>query len=163
MIKLYRLTAEDWPRFRALRLEALVEAPYAFGSTLADWQGGIADTPQRWRKRLIDVPLNLIADLRGTDAGMVSATELDANGATTLISMWVAPFARGKGIGDVLVAAVVDWARAQKAACVLLDVMETNVHAKRFYDRNGFVDLGLGECITPGDPPQRSMRFQLGM
>ena len=161
MIQLHHLIAEDWPRFRALRLEALAEAPYAFGSTLADWQGGVADTPERWRKRLIDVPLNLIADFRGVPAGMISATELDANGATTVISMWVAPLARGNGVGDALVAVVVDWAKEQKAACILLDVMEANEYARRFYQRNGFVDLGLQESDRSTDPTQRRMSRDL--
>ncbi|MBU7600615.1 hypothetical protein JGS22_024025 [Streptomyces sp. P38-E01] len=36
---------------RLLRLAALAEAPYAFGTTLAQWQGE-GDRPDRWRARL---------------------------------------------------------------------------------------------------------------
>ncbi|MDQ2841327.1 MAG: hypothetical protein M3Y72_09865 [Acidobacteriota bacterium] len=64
---------DDWPLWRKLRLEALEEAPYAFSSTLVDWQGE-GDTEARWRARLSTVPLNVVADLNGTVAGMVSAT-----------------------------------------------------------------------------------------
>lgn len=45
------LTPDDWPIWRELRLAALAEAPQAFGSRLADWQGE-GDREERWRDRL---------------------------------------------------------------------------------------------------------------
>ena len=51
MLELRTLTADDWPLWRELRLAALAEAPDAFGSALADWQGP-GDTEDRWRGRL---------------------------------------------------------------------------------------------------------------
>ncbi len=55
---------EDWRLWRDLRLEALREAPYAFGSTLAEWQGE-GDTEVRWRARLSTVRLNVVATSTG--------------------------------------------------------------------------------------------------
>src|SRR5579871_2075459 len=104
------LSPEDWRLFRALRLEALREAPYAFSTALAGWQGE-GDAESRWRARLTDVPLNLVARYEGTPAGMASATA-PTNGTSELISMWVAPHARGKGVASALIDAVVSWARA---------------------------------------------------
>src|SRR5579875_3297701 len=51
---------EDWRRWRALRLAALAEAPWAFSSTLAQWSGP-GDTEARWKDRLAGVALNLVA------------------------------------------------------------------------------------------------------
>lgn len=51
VIELRVLTPDHWPAWRELRLAALAEAPYAFGSRLADWQGD-RDREQRWRDRL---------------------------------------------------------------------------------------------------------------
>jgi hypothetical protein len=43
------LTGDDWPQWRQVRLAALSEAPYAYGSTYADW----VDADERqWRDRL---------------------------------------------------------------------------------------------------------------
>lgn len=67
------LNPDDWQLWRNLRLQALEEAPYAFSSRLADWQGE-GDTEVRWRARLSAVPFNIIADLNDAPAGMVSAT-----------------------------------------------------------------------------------------
>ncbi|MFJ8314264.1 MULTISPECIES: hypothetical protein [unclassified Streptomyces] len=72
MIESQVLAADDWPRWRELRLVALAEAPYAFGARLADWQGD-ADREERWRGRLsIPGSYNLLAALDGNPVGMAS-------------------------------------------------------------------------------------------
>lgn len=134
--------ADDWRAFREMRLEALREAPYAYSSTLAEWQGD-GDTEERWRRRLTDVPFNVIAELDGVPAGIVSATAPTPEGSVRLISMWVAPFARGRGIGDALVDAVLDWSRSLSAARVTLDVFPTNTRAIALYRRHSFADVGI--------------------
>lgn len=123
MIALRAVTADDWRAWRELRLEALREAPYAFGSTLAEWQGA-GDNEVRWRDRLNRVQFNVIADLDGTPAGIISGTSPTLDGEVELISMWVAPFARGRRVGDALVSAVVQWASRQGAKRITLAVVE---------------------------------------
>src|SRR5579863_10285894 len=140
-IHLRTIGIEDWQLWRKLRLEALAEAPYAFASKLADWQGE-GDTESRWRGRLTDVPLNIIAEWRGTAVGMISATAPSPQGSVELLSMWVAPPARRRGIGDALVDAVLAWAHKRKAATVVLAVFEGNEPATVLYGRQGFKDVG---------------------
>jgi len=138
VIALRRVGPDDWREWRSLRLEALREAPYAFSSSLADWQGR-GDTERRWRRRLESVPFSVIALLDGAAVGQVSGTACSTNASVELLSMWVAPVGRGRGVGDVLVEAVVDWARQQSANRVVLSVRHTNSHAIALYERNGFV------------------------
>lgn len=142
MISLRVISADDWRAWRELRQEALREAPSAFGSTLAQWQGE-GDTEARWRARLTDVPFNAIAHTDGTAAGIASGTALSPDGAVELISMWVAPFARGRGVGDALIDAVVQWARTQRASRVTLAVVPQNMHAIALYTRHGFSRDGM--------------------
>ena len=52
----------DWQEFREVRLASLADAPDAFGSTYADWVGA---AEERWRARLTDVPLTLVARRAG--------------------------------------------------------------------------------------------------
>jgi ribosomal protein S18 acetylase RimI-like enzyme len=177
VIRIQRLTAEDWRLWRELRLEALAEAPYAFCSTLASWQGA-GDTEARWRRRLSDAPLNLVAWYDEEPAGMASGTapetetgaaagaaagtpseaEVDLGLCPELISMWVAPFARGTGVADALITAVSDWAVAEYTApAVTLSVREGNTRAIGLYQRHGFVDIGRSEDGEPGEPPERRM------
>lgn len=148
------LGADDWPTWRSLRREALADAPDAFGSSLAQWSGS-GDSEERWRGRLVAVAHNVVAELGGKPVGMVSATA-PAGGDVELLSMWVAPSARGKGVGDALVAEVCRWAQESGARRALLDVRSANGHAITLYERHGFVDAG--PASQPGDPhPERRM------
>ena len=139
MIVLRAQTADDWAQWKDLRLAALADAPEAFHSLLSDWIG--ADEA-RWRGRLEVPGRHLVADLDGRPAGMASGTLPDQAGICDLLSLWVAPFARGRGVGDALVGAIVDWAGEQGAERVALHVVEGNDVASGLYLRNGFVDCG---------------------
>lgn len=141
MIEIQALRPDDWQIWRALRLEALAEAPHAFGSSLAAWTGE-GDLEARWRGRLENVPYNAVARLDGTPAGMIGATAPDAEGRAELLSLWVAPFARGRGVGDALVDAVADYA-AGLGAGVLLRVYDDNTPALRLYERRGFAQTAV--------------------
>src|SRR5262249_52010708 len=111
-VTIERLGAGDWGLWRSVRLQALADSPEAFGSTLAEWADASED---RWRARMQDVPLNLIARLDHDAVGQVSAL-LDAGTATAeLISMWVGPTARGQGVGDALIDAVTAWSAREAA------------------------------------------------
>lgn len=139
MIVLRDLTVDDWVQWKEMRLAALAEAPYAFHTRIEDWVGATED---RWRSRL-EVPGRfLIADLDGRPAGIVIGLPPDQTGVADLLSLWVAPFARGRGVSDALVEAVLDTARAQGAERVALHVVEGNEPASGLYRRHGFVDLG---------------------
>lgn len=146
------LGADDWRDWRALRLAALVEAPDAFGARLADWQGD-GDREERWRARLTGPWHNLVAELAGRPAGLASGF-LPDSGPPELLSMWVAPFARGRGVGDALVSSVVAWAQQQDRGPLV--VREANPAAIALYARHGFVDRGRVDH-EPGEPPERWM------
>jgi len=127
VISIRGVTSDEWQEWRLLRRQALDEAPYAFGSTLAEWSGA-RDSEQRWRQRLEAVPVNLVADQDHSPVGMVSVTGA-VRGVVEIISMWVAPSARGRGVGDALIQAALDHARAQGATQVDLGVAPGNGYA----------------------------------
>ncbi|GIE80729.1 N-acetyltransferase [Actinoplanes philippinensis] len=145
------LTTDDWKIWRELRLAALTEAPYAFGSRLADWQGD-GDREERWRDRLaIPGSYNLVVTVDGQPVGMASGVPAGEDGVAELISMYVAPAGRGRGVGDVLIAAVERWARDRGAHTLRLAVAEGNHHAIALYRRAGFGDTGeRGDLMADG-------------
>jgi ribosomal protein S18 acetylase RimI-like enzyme len=156
-IVLRRLTEADWREWRELRLDALAEAPDAFGATLADWSES-GDREERWRGRLITIPLNVIAHRGGRPVGMVGGSG-PIGGEAELISMWVVPEARGTGVGVALIDETCRWAIDQGAVAVGLWVREDNQHAINLYRGCGFVDTGrTAETGVPGLPEKRMLR-----
>lgn len=156
-VGLRRLTAADWRIFRELRLEALAEAPYAFGSTLEAEQ---MLTETDWRKRLGN-RVQFVAYLDGAPAGMVAGIRSDDPAVAELVSMWVRPQARGRGVGSALVKVVLDWASQQGCSEVRLWVSEGNDSAERLYARRGFVRTGEKQPIRADDPTRLELAMVL--
>ncbi|AGS67209.1 GNAT family N-acetyltransferase [Streptomyces collinus] len=162
MLELRTLEADDWPLWRELRLAALADAPYAFGSTLAQWQGA-GDREERWRARLsIPGAHDLMALLDGLPVGMASGVPGEGAEYVELISMWVDPAARGKGVGDHLIQAVERWAAERGAKTLRLSVMPDNRTATALYARHGFTDTGEpGDLLLDGVGRERVMAKRL--
>lgn len=157
---------DDWRALREIRLAALQEAPYAFASTYAreaafgetDWQRRISNgiTFFAYLTAAGGVPAD------GGDPAGLAGTFQDEPGTAELVGMWVRPQARGRGVGEALVSAVSDWARARGLAALHLWVTETNSPARRLYERCGFKPTGERQPL-PSDPslPELGMRLPL--
>ncbi|WP_437723387.1 N-acetyltransferase family protein [Sorangium sp. So ce861] len=132
------MTSDDWAIWRDVRLRALTDAPHTFGSTLEEWENA---KEERWRARL-ELPgsHNLVAYVDGEPVGIATGAPFD--GTYELISMWVAPEVRGRGVGDALIEEILRWAREQGASELRLDVKEHNLRAIALYARHGFIDVG---------------------
>jgi len=162
VIELRRLSPDDWAIWRLLRLAALAEAPYAFSSQLADWQGG-SDREDLWRERLsLPGSYNVVSLLDEDTVGMASGVPTTDEGVVELISMWVSPAARGRGFGDALVLEVERWARSVDAKVMRLDVADGNRSAARLYQRNGYGYTGeQGDLMADGVRRERVMAKRL--
>lgn len=134
----------DWERLRDVRLAALRDAPDAFASTLEAteglpqwrWEGWA--TGEDWGAELVTFVEEPAAD--APFAGLATGAIFPDDRATAnLFAMWVAPSARGTGVGRALVDAVVGWARERGAAHVILRISEGNLAAQRLYESAGFV------------------------
>ncbi|HTD74362.1 MAG TPA: GNAT family N-acetyltransferase [Steroidobacteraceae bacterium] len=137
-----RAVLGDEPILREVRLQALSDAPDAFGSTyerevarqMQDWQG--------WMSPGVAFILYEPAGARGMVAGLRDETDPTV---VHLMAMWVHPQIRGSGGANELVAAVVAWARSEGAKVVRLKVIQGNDRARSFYERIGFQSTGQEE------------------
>src|SRR5436190_9749256 len=119
MTHVRRAVSGDESIVRALRLQAMADAPEAFGSSYERELGRTAADWERWLRTGATFILP-----GATEAGGIVAALPDAADPAIvhLMSMWVGPERRGQGAADVLVAAVLSWARAEGARAVRLAV-----------------------------------------
>jgi GNAT superfamily N-acetyltransferase len=156
VIEVRVVSGRDWRVWRELRLAALADAPSAFEERLVDWQGASGDE-RRWRARLDGVPVNFVAYADDVPVGMVSGVHRE-DGTPELISMWVAPRARGTGAGDRLVQAVIAWAEQTGAAEIVVRAFEDNHRGQALYRRNGFAWSGETIPAPTDDRLERVLR-----
>lgn len=80
-----------------------------------------------------------------------------------LFQMWVAPDARGFGVGRALLECAVTWAMDQGAQRVRLGVTIADSPAMRLYKATGFYSVGIAEPLREGSAlMSQSMELILG-
>ncbi|UKZ74691.1 hypothetical protein TrVFT333_002361 [Trichoderma virens FT-333] len=118
MFELSTLSADDWEAWRAVRLAALANAPDAFGSTFNDWVDASED---RWPRS------------RNGNWGP------DGARGAEIISMWVDPGFRGRGLASSLIGKIASWAVRSGFSELRLAVRPDNAAARLVYLRNSFI------------------------
>jgi GNAT superfamily N-acetyltransferase len=147
---------------RDLRLAALRDAPDQLGES---WADAAARSDDAWAALVASVTppsahAAYVAELDGEPVGMVYALSDQKDEAIgRLGGMWVAPFARRRGVGAALVHAVVAWCRASGRRSVQLGVVPGGA-PERLYRRSGFVATGASKPF-PGSESRRVIEMQL--
>ena len=150
---------EEWERFRELRLEALREAPDAFGSTL---ERELSFDETAWRSRLA-ARRQLVAIVGGEWVGTAGAILAENGPGAELVSMWVAPSARGTGVAAELVTSVLGWATGEGHSRLSLWVADGNERAERLYHRLGFRRTGRREPIRAEEPDRLEVEMAIDL
>src|SRR5262245_6085870 len=145
--------SDEVDRLRDLRLRALQDDPGAFGRRYEDEAGREPSDWLRW----VTLGTTFVADDGGWHG--LDGVVLDPEDASIchLGAMWVAPSQRGRGLGDRLLAAGIDWAREAGAASIRLGVVAGNASALGLYRRAGFEPTGEREPLR--SDPTKSVVF----
>jgi GNAT superfamily N-acetyltransferase len=145
---IHRLRTEDWREYRALRLEMLEDTPLAYLETLetaralreSDWRARTARAEQPGSTAYVAVER-----ATGRWLGAMNAFVAADRTRVMLVSVYITPDARGRaaGVTDLLLDAVIAWARDRPDAQALrLEVHEDNARARAYYERRGFALTG---------------------
>lgn len=88
-----------------------------------------------------------VVELDGGIAGYaIMSTGVDE---AHLLNLCVDPGYHRTGLGDVLLNTMLDYARKQEAVTTFLEVRPSNKAARRFYEKRGFVEVGLRANYYP--------------
>jgi ribosomal protein S18 acetylase RimI-like enzyme len=137
--RIRRAESGDEALLRQIRLEALSEAPEAFGSTLDRER---ARTLVDWQKWLSPSATFVLETANGPEGIAAAVPDSTDPAIVHLMAMWVHPALRGSGAASALVEAVLAWAEGRGASSVRLDVIDGNDRARRLYERHGFEATG---------------------
>jgi GNAT superfamily N-acetyltransferase len=155
-MEIRRLRQGDEDVLKAVRLRGLAEDPSAFAATLEQER---RFTPDVWTSRVTNESSATFLAEDGGPVGTATVIPDDRPATAQLVGMWVAPEARGKGIGRLLVDTVAAWARDRGVRRVTLWVTEGNDPARALYERAGFADTGERQPL-PSDPALMEARLE---
>lgn len=143
-IEIVQLPVEEWQAYRALRLEALSEAPQAFGSTYLDQ---VDKLETFWQARLEAAARGedsclLFARMGERLVGMMGAfRETAGTDMAEIVSVYVSPSARGLGVGARLMEAILETLQRWGVRRARLGVNIEQTAAVRLYQRFGFREV----------------------
>jgi ribosomal protein S18 acetylase RimI-like enzyme len=159
-MELRQTSAGDWGALRRLRLRALADAPGAFASTL---EAERAFPDEVWRQRAGDDPAaaTFVASEGGADIGLARIfAEPDPPGRAHLVSIWVDPGHRRRGVARALIDLAIRWAGEHRAEEVVLWVADDNAGARRLYEGIGFRATGERQPL-PSDQARSESLMRL--
>jgi RimJ/RimL family protein N-acetyltransferase len=135
-----RLTESEWRSFAELRLQALHDS---LGPRDPQFLQESSFTAAQWRRRL-RAHAQFAALVDDRPVGLIGAQRERAD-SIYLYSLWLQPRERGRGLGQTLVSAAVDWARAERVRTVTLRVNVANTAARGVYEAMGFTLANVGD------------------
>lgn len=138
------LTAADAPAYRALRLRGLREHPQAFTSS---YDEDLQHPEQIAAARLASATHAFWGAFVGAKLVGIVGLERERRAKNrhkaTVVGMFVAGEAAGRGVGRGLLAALLVQARGEGLESLVLTVTEGNDKARRLYEAAGFRSFGI--------------------
>ena len=154
--KLRALHAAAWEAARDVCVNMLIDSPDAFGETLEAIE---ARSSSEWIEFAAGCAegREMSAFIAEDGEGVCGFVRGDSrypglpSGTVLVRQLWVAPRQRKTGLGSQLMNAVRQWATDRGLAQMVLGVMESNLQVREFYERLGYVDIGM-RVPAPSNP-----------
>ncbi len=148
-IQIIILSPQRWQESKALRIQALSDAPVAFGMSMEE---ELARTDESWQERLAEavegeyrwaVFLEHNGKLVGT-AGAYREKLLKVRHTAYIVGVYLLPEYRGRGLAKHMMEGLLEKVKTNKEINRLeLQVTSTEASAIRLYESLGFVRVGV--------------------
>jgi len=163
MIDVRQIRDGEWERLRNIRLQALADTPSAFATTLAQAQ---AFPDNLWQERAIagaagvdQITVLAVSGERTIGMTIALGRPNSDHRIVPIVSVFVTPSERRKGVAGRLLGIAQAWARDQGGSRTSLWVEEENVPARSFYESIGYVaTLDRQKMTSP--PPAWEIRLE---
>jgi phosphinothricin acetyltransferase len=135
------MTADDWPRVRAIYAEGIATGDATFQTSPPSWE--------EWDAAHLAEP-RLVADLRGDVAGWAALSPVSRRAVyagVAEVSVYVAESARGRGAGRALLEALVRASEAAGLWTLQAGIFPENSASIALHERCGFRVVGRRERI----------------
>jgi ribosomal protein S18 acetylase RimI-like enzyme len=131
-----KLTENEWPRLKEIRLAALQDDPSSF---LSNHKREVTYDEQQWREEFSRGEWNIML-VGDKGIGLLGVTREKKTPAEEcyLEYLWIARDSRRTGLGSTLLRTVLDNLRGAGVETVWLYILNGNHGALRFYQRFGF-------------------------
>ncbi len=134
------LTKDDWQTWKTIRLEALKNAPEAFGSSYDEEADQSDDDVKSYLSRNTIFGAFIGSELVGC-AGYFTLQQIKMQHRGVLYSLYVRPTHRGKGIANRLIETVINHAKS-RVIQLHVTCVTSNPTALRLYQKHGFIIYG---------------------
>ena len=142
---------EDWEQGLELRLHALADSPDSFRRTLEETRSQAGEIEEMARRSAQNPDSQgWIAEVDGAGAGQAFSRLSEDRSTVHIFAMWVAPEARGKGVGRALLDAAEAWGRDRGVSRGLLAGTAGNSPAEGLYQGAGYEPTGDRELLREG-------------
>lgn len=161
-IRVRQIQSWEGTALRDIRLRAISDRPDAFAVSLAQTLDETNEGWTRWAtmSALGDTHIMYVAEDAGSWIGMAGGMPAVSNGeeVAELISMWVDPAYRGRGLGRQLIEQIISWGQDHRMRQLELWVTTHNTAAIELYRKSGFRDEG--ECqLSSSDASLSELRM----
>ena len=150
VIVVRRIQQGEFPLYRSIRLESLLDSPSAFS---ANYEEALNRTEESWRSQCDSLALaadkcSFIAFDGDAAIGISSLYKTSSSeGDIELMQVWVSPAYRGQGVAGQIFKALEMWAKEHGFVNLFLRSKSDNAIANAYYKKIGFVikDVSDGE------------------
>ena len=136
------MTPEDWPEVRLIYKDGVDAGKSTFQTEIPAWEAWNASHREICR---------IVAEVDGKVAGWAALSPTSARACyagVNEVSVYVAPEAKGKGVGTTLLREVVERSEAAGVWQLYGSVFDTNEASLRMCEKAGFRRVGTREAIA---------------
>lgn len=131
---------EQWQKYREIRLLAIKTDPLSYTSS---YEEEVELSEHEWRSRINAMSFALVDEQVVALIGLLKNQPLSVKHCAEIVSLWVKPEMRGRGIGKMLLKSIMENASSNGIKKLIVYATASQEHAIATYESAGFIATGI--------------------